>query len=185
MPTWKAFEENTVTHSVAHHLTAIADLMTEYGYARVSDVARKLEITRGSASITLKGLKKRGLVTEDDRRFLGLSSEGRRIALSIQARRVVMKRLFCDVLGISPDQAEIDACKVEHLVSPETAERITRFLRFLGAGGRTVSKFLEAYEAFDETCDHSPDACPCCDIDCLTAQAIDLPDTRNSSTKGA
>jgi len=80
METWKAFEQNPITHSAAHHLVTIAELLEEYGYARVSDVARSLHITRGSASITLKNLKARGLVTEDDRRFLGLSDEGMEIA---------------------------------------------------------------------------------------------------------
>ena len=56
---WKEYESNEISHSVAHHLTAIHELMGDLGYARVSDVARALEITRGSASLTLKALKAR------------------------------------------------------------------------------------------------------------------------------
>ena len=78
MDSWKEFEHNPITHSAAHHLVAIAELLEKFGYARVSDVARLLEITRGSVSVTLKGLKQRGLVTEDGRRFLGLSDDGAR-----------------------------------------------------------------------------------------------------------
>ena len=43
MDSWKEFEQNAVSHSAAHHLVAIAELLSEYGYARVSDVARLLE----------------------------------------------------------------------------------------------------------------------------------------------
>ena len=54
--TWKEFDHNEISHSAAHHLMAVDDLIRKFGYARVSDVARMLNITRGSVSITLKSL---------------------------------------------------------------------------------------------------------------------------------
>ncbi len=148
MDVWKEFEKNAVTHSVAHHLVAIATLRDEFGYARVSDVARQLSITRGSASITLKGLKQRGLVIEDARRFLGLSEDGLRIARTIQAKKKVMRRLFVEWLGVDDEQADIDTCKIEHLISGETASAALRMLRFLEAGGEEVAGFLREFERF-------------------------------------
>jgi len=164
MDSWKAFDQNPVTHSVAHHLVAIAELLDEYGYARVSDVARRLEITRGSASITLKSLKHRGLVTEDDRRFLGLSAEGEAIARSIRARKAAIGMLFVQVLGVEPRQADEDTCKIEHLISVHTAERATRFLRFLTSRTPEVQAFQAAWSRFDEPDGHDPAQCPCHDI---------------------
>lgn len=149
MDTWKEFEQNTVTHSAAHHLVTISELLEEYGYARVSDVARKLEITRGSASVTLKGLKQRKLVTEDERRFLGLSDEGQRIASGIRAKKRVMATLFMDLLAVSDSQADIDTCKIEHLISNETADRASRLLAFLQSSDKTVKPFLNALRGFD------------------------------------
>lgn len=144
MESWKAFEQNSVTHSVAHHLVAIAELLDEYGYARVSDVARRLEITRGSASITLKNIEKKGLVTYDERRFLGLSEEGEKIARSIQARKKVMKRLFVDVLGVDADQAELDTCMIEHLISGETADRAAGLVDFFESDSTEVSSLRKS-----------------------------------------
>ena len=55
METWKEFEANELTHSAAHHLLAIYDVGLAYGgWARVSDIARQLDITRGSVSINLR-----------------------------------------------------------------------------------------------------------------------------------
>lgn len=150
MDSWKQFDQNPVTHSAAHHLVAIAELLEEYGYARVSDVARRLEITRGSASITLKNLKNRGLVTEDDRRFLGLSDEGAEIAAGIRAKKRVMKALFIDLLGVADQQADIDTCKIEHLVSDETARSATRLLQFLESGHPSVAAFQKALGRVDQ-----------------------------------
>jgi len=142
------FDHEPVSHSVAHHLVAIAELLEEYGYARVSDVARRLGITRGSVSITLKGLKQKGLVTEDDRRFLGLSEDGRRITDSIRAKKAVMKDLFVRVLLVDEGQADQDTCKLEHIISSDTATRAQHLLDFLDSGADEAKVFLAAFGSF-------------------------------------
>lgn len=134
MSGWREFDQNPVSHSAAHHLTTIWFLLEEFGYARVSDVARHLGITRGSVSVTLKGLRQRGLVVEDERKHLGLSEEGIRIAQGIRIKRLLIQALFRDVLGVPDEEAEQDACKVEHLVSDSTAEAAGRLLQMIEAG---------------------------------------------------
>ena len=67
---WKQFEQNPISHSAAHHIVAIVELLERHGYARVSDVAKLLNITRGSASLTLKALKVRTLIKQDFDRAL-------------------------------------------------------------------------------------------------------------------
>jgi DtxR family Mn-dependent transcriptional regulator len=171
MDFWKAFDQNPITHSAAHHVVAIADLIDEFGYARVSDVARLLQITRGSVSVTLKNLKQRGLVTEDERRFLGLSEEGRRLAVGIRAKKRLLTRLFVDVLGVEAEQAAIDTCKIEHLISAGTASRVIRLLRFLLSSAPEAREFQAALARFKEECTGDPATCPCCDDVCL-AEAL-------------
>jgi DtxR family Mn-dependent transcriptional regulator len=134
MEVWKEFNENEVTHSAAHHLLAILELTTKRGYARVTDVAKFLEITTGSASTNLKSLKQKGYVTEDENRFLALSSEGSKIAEAILNRRRVLEEFFTRVLGVEPITAEIDACKTEHLLSMETTSRMAEFCERVNSG---------------------------------------------------
>jgi Mn-dependent DtxR family transcriptional regulator len=130
---WKDFEANGVSHSVSHHLAAIAQLTADQGYARAVDVARYLHITRGSVSLALKSLKERGLVEEDSNRFLLLSEQGRRIVERIGERRQVVRTFFVDVLGVNPKQADADACRIEHLLSDEVCRRLEKLLRTRGA----------------------------------------------------
>ncbi len=132
MDHWKEFESGTVTHSVSHHLAAIADLTERHGYARAVDVARHLGITRGSVSLALKSLKQRKLVLEDHNRFLVLSDQGGQIVERIRQRRRLVKRFFQDFLGVDADQADTDACKIEHLLSDEVCERLDAFLQGRG-----------------------------------------------------
>jgi len=127
MEVWKEFGENEITHSAAHHLLAIQELTSKRGYARVTDVAKFLEITTGSASTNLKGLKQKGFVVEDDNRFLVLSDEGTKIADAILVRRQVLEEFLMNVLGVDPVTAEIDACKTEHLLSMETTNKMQAF----------------------------------------------------------
>jgi DtxR family Mn-dependent transcriptional regulator len=127
MDIWKKFEENNITHSAAHHLVAILDLREKRGYARVTDVAKELNITTGSASINLKALKGKNLIVEDENKFLALSDEGEAIAKAVTMRKQVLLDFLVNVLKVSPDQAEIDSCKTEHLISAETARKLKDF----------------------------------------------------------
>ena len=142
---WKEYESNEISHSVAHHLAAIGELTIQHGYARVSDVARHLQITRGSASLTLKALRQKNYVLEDENKFLRLSPEGKKIVDGILAKRKIVRTFLNDVLKIDERQAEIDACKVEHLLSEETTDTLLRFLEHLLYDQEVPRSFREAY----------------------------------------
>ncbi len=167
MDTWKEFDQNVVSHSAAHHLMAIDNLLQTHGYARVSDVARQLNITRGSVSISLQPLKRAGLVIQDENRHLRLSERGQALADSIRTKRVLMQRFFSDVLGVDPVQAEVDACKLEHLISNTTARHLISFLRFFNTEAPVARQFRDAWAAFDPECSHEPRRCSSCEGDCL------------------
>ena len=137
---WKAYEENELSHSAAHHLMAVHELRQEHGYARVSDIAQHLKITKGSVSSAMKHLKERGYVQEDRNRFLELSETGLKVVRETENARVVVQRFLTDALGMDADDAEIDACKVEHLISSQTRVRLVYFL---------LSLFSEEPEARD------------------------------------
>lgn len=124
---WKEFSENEITHSAAHHLLAILELHQKRGYARVTDVAKFLDITTGSASTNLKSLKAKGLINEDDNKFLSLSEVGQALTETILGRRQIIEDFLMNVLGVGHEQAEIDACKTEHLISAETASKMKSF----------------------------------------------------------
>lgn len=170
--TWKEFDQNVITHSAAHHLMAIDDLFGRLGYARVSDIARRLNITRGSVSISLQPLKKAGLIIQDENRHLRLSATGQALVAGIKSKHEVVHRLLSEVLRVAPEQAEIDACKLEHLLSNETARRMSAFLRFLDADGGRGREFVAAWRVAAEQCAPMPSQGPRCDTE-RPSQTID------------
>ncbi len=125
---WREFEKNDLTHSAAHYLMAIDSLRQEFGYARVTDVAVKLEVSRGAASMSIAQLKKRGWVSEDPNRFLLLAEEGHAMAKVVEHNYRLLSKFFEEILGSPKDIAFSDACKMEHLLSPETSQRLEKLI---------------------------------------------------------
>lgn len=166
-PVWKEFEDNLITHSAAHYLMTIHHLLDDQGYARVTDIAKRLNITRGSCSISLKALKKRELVLEDENRFLRLSEEGQRIAEMVELNDKLLEILFRDVLGVSEEQAEIDACKIEHLIGIETSLALANFVRTWQADGKGTKAFRKELEQSMHDCNTSKEDCALCNTACI------------------
>ncbi len=164
MKEWKEFDNNEITHSMAHYLMAIHSLHKEQGYARVTDVARELEITPGSASVSIKTLKAKGWVEEDHNRFLKLSAEGDRISHEIEINNRLMVQFLNEILGLPESQANIDACKIEHLVSSQLRNKLMAFLDFLHRDEPAVKAFRRAWSEYTFECP-GPKSCDLCEDD--------------------
>lgn len=169
MDVWKHFDENVVTHSAAHYIMAVETLLREQGYARVSDVARFLEVTTGSASVSLRTLKNRGLIEEDKNRFLHLAPQGAALAHRIQVNKQMLVAMLHRVLGVPQEIAEIDACKIEHLLSDETRERLRVFLAFISSDCPEAERVMAALKKFNFCCP-GLDQCDVCESECQFRQ---------------
>jgi Mn-dependent DtxR family transcriptional regulator len=165
--TWKEFDANELTHSAAHHLMAIDELGAQYGgWARVSDIARHLGITRGSVSINLRALKKRGLVESDEHHMVRLLPVGQKIVHRVKAKKAAVKAFLCEVLNLPQAQAEIDACKIEHLLSQSTGEQLVSFVRFVLSEDEAATELLARFRARRAECAGTK-TCPVCKDQCL------------------
>lgn len=173
---WKSFEDNLITHSAAHYLMTIRELLEAQGYARVTDIAKRLNITRGSCSISLKPLKKRGLVTEDANKFLTLSEEGRHLAEVVERNDELLEVFFREVLGVGQEQAEVDACKIEHLLSLEASVKLCHFIECIRSDQKAARDFLKLLRRQSAPCPTDKNACPHCQSHCV----FEVPAGKNS-----
>ena len=166
---WREFEKNELTHSAAHYLMAIDSLREKLGYARVTDVAEKLKVSRGAASMSIAHLKKRGWVKEDPNRFLLLAEEGEHMANIVEHNFRILTKFFEDVLGAPQDVAFTDACKMEHLMSLEIGNRLLRLMHFLQGDAKQYKKFQDFIAEEFKICD-DPESCPICRDVCLAEE---------------
>lgn len=121
--------DSDLTHSMAHYLLTIHKLKESKGYARVTDIARDMGLTKGSVSTALNNLKKKDLVVEDESKFLSLSNRGHDEVHSILSSRTLLYYFFKDVLGVNDNTAHNDSCLMEHLLSSETREKFFQFMK--------------------------------------------------------
>ncbi len=162
---WKAFQDVELSHSNAHYLMAIVDLLEERGYARAIDVAKYLDLTRGSVSTALTALEQKGYVTTDENKFLTLTDQGSEAVNSVLSARRILIQFFIEVLGVSENQAEEDACKIEHLLSQETGEKLMTYLGFYLSGAPEAEAFQQEFTRFTYVCETAAN-CEICENRC-------------------
>ncbi len=137
--------DHELTHSMVHYLLAIHKLKDVNGYARVTDIAKYLNLTKGSVSTALSNLKKKKLVVEDEARFLSLSELGHVEVHSVLTTRTLLYYFFKDVLGLSEEISHKDSCLMEHLMSDETRDKLFTFLQ-----NQKLSFNLKDYKSFND-----------------------------------
>lgn len=144
--------DNDLTHSMVHYLLTIHKLKEEKGYARVTDIARDLGLTKGSVSTALNNLKKRDLVVEDESKFLSLSSHGHDEVHAILSSRTLLFYFLKDFVGVSDESSHKDSCLMEHLVSQETREKLFHFMKEMAPNFKTeldFTKYSQPEDFFD------------------------------------
>ena len=130
-PSIQHTHDNDLTHSMVHYLLAIHKLKESKGYARVTDIAHEMGLTKGSVSTALTNLKKRELVLEDESKFLSLSSAGHEAVHGILSSRTLLYYFLKDIIGVDEEVAHKDSCLMEHLMSAETREKFFNFMKDL------------------------------------------------------
>lgn len=144
-------QDHDLTHSMVHYLLTIHKLREKKGYARVTDIAKELGVTKGSVSTALGNLKKRELVLEDESKFLSLSPEGHNEVHSILSSRTLLFYFLKDILGVSEDSAAQDSCLMEHLVGEETRDKLFQFMKtYSASSNKNLSIDLSEFKHSNE-----------------------------------
>jgi len=163
----KRFAPRGLTHSATHHLMAVDEVIARRGYARVSDIARELDITRGSVSVAMQSLKTAGYVTQDENHFFHLTDVGGRAVASIRTRHEVVEQFLTEVLGMTHEQSHRESCRVENLIEAPTARRLHALVTYWR--DNDLSGVLDANAPppcpLCSCTDQTP--CPCCGLECI------------------
>ena len=105
------------------YLEAILILKKKSGMVRSVDLARHMGFSKPSISHAVGVLKDGGFVTVDREGYLHLTETGKEIAVKIYERHGVLTSGLIN-LGVDPEQAEQDACQMEHVVSDESFQKL-------------------------------------------------------------
>lgn len=117
-----------IQESAENYLEAILVLMQRNGQVRSIDVAHYTGYSKPSISRAVGLLRDNGYVSIDQNGLLGLTESGLQIAETIYERHTVLTELLT-LLGVSPETAAEDACRIEHVISAETFDKLKAHAR--------------------------------------------------------
>ncbi len=165
---WKQFGRVRPSHCALHHLIAVNQITDEMGYALCPAVADFLKLRKKSVSQTLSNLTKAGFLIKDRNHRYRLSSTGIEIVNTVLAKRNIVMQFLTVILGLSPAEAAADACKIEHLVGQEAADRLTALVGLLRNGSPSSKQLLAQLEETRVFCNPA-EWCEMCSARCYYA----------------
>ena len=112
-----------IQESAENYLETILMLKEEKGAVRSIDIARKMDFSKPSISRAMSLLRENGYITMDKEGLIDLTDAGMEIASRIYERHRLLSKWLV-ALGVSPETASEDACRIEHDVSDETFQKI-------------------------------------------------------------
>ena len=110
------------------YLETILVLKREKETVRAIDVGQKMGYSKPSVSRALGRLKTDGYLLVDGGGYLRLTEKGAAIAEKIYERHHVLSELLTRI-GVSPDTAAEDACRIEHVISDESFAAVKRHVK--------------------------------------------------------
>ena len=119
----KEFMKPLITPSGEDYLETILVLQKKLGMVRSVDVARHMEVSKPSVCHAVATLRDGGFLTMDEDHFLHLTDVGREVAEKIYERHCFFTEQLI-AAGVDPKTAEADACRIEHIISDESFDRL-------------------------------------------------------------
>ncbi|MBU9725035.1 metal-dependent transcriptional regulator [Diplocloster modestus] len=112
-----------IQESAENYLETILILKKRLGQVRSIDIASELSYSKPSVSVAMKNLRTNGYIEVDQDGYISLLDKGQEIAERMFERHTILSDSLI-TLGVSPEVAAEDACRIEHVISAETFEAL-------------------------------------------------------------
>ena len=137
--------------SLEDYMEAIYNISLEKQAARAKDIANRLKLQSSSVTGALRSLSEKGLINYAPYDLITLTPDGHSVAEDIVHRHKTIRNFLVKVLHIDPAEAEENACKLEHNISPTILDRLIDFMKFVGVCPRFKEHWVEAFKIYNET----------------------------------
>ena len=133
-----------IQESAENYLETILVLGSRNGHVRSIDIANELGFSKPSVSVAMKNLRLGDYIHMDKDGSITLLDKGREIAEKIYERHTLLSEWLTD-MGVDPQTAAEDACRIEHVISSETFDALKKHVKAMsqilsGANSMTESK---------------------------------------------
>ncbi len=127
-PTSRDREKHELTESIEEYAEGIFRLQEELDVVSTGDVAKYMTVAPASATTMLKRLAEFGLVEHTPYQGVRLTPKGETLSIALLRKHRLVERLLVDFLELPWDDVHELACKLEHYLSEDVADRIARAL---------------------------------------------------------
>ena len=117
-----------IQQSAENYLETIFVLTKRNGDVRSIDIANELGFSKPSVSVAMKQFRENGYIKVDEEGYITLTNQGEKIAKDTYNRHLVLINFMTNI-GVSEDTATKDACRIEHVISEETFEKLKEYLK--------------------------------------------------------
>jgi Mn-dependent DtxR family transcriptional regulator len=117
-----------VNESAENYLETILILSKKKPVVRSVDIAEELGFKKSSVSVAMKNLREKQHITVTKEGYIYLTKSGQEIAEMIYERHEYLSNWLVK-LGVSPEIAAADACRIEHVISKESFEAIKKHVK--------------------------------------------------------
>ena len=135
--------------TIEDYVELIYILRDKAGRVRTNDVASALDISPASVTEIFQKLSDEDYINYEKYSGVSLTLKGKKIAIETKRKHDTLKK-FLMILGITEKTADEDACKIEHIVTPETMKRLTKFVEFVQKF-KEGPRWLDNFEHFYKT----------------------------------
>ena len=118
----------SIHESGEDYLETILILHKNTGFVRSIDIANELGYSKPSVSRAVGILKSDGYITVEPNGQIILTDSGRNKAEQVYERHLMLRSFLSHILGVSTENSEQDACRMEHILSEETYEKLKDFV---------------------------------------------------------
>ena len=124
------------------YLETLLILSRQNPYVRSVDISEYMGYSKPSVSRAVGLLKAGQYITIDDDGHIHLTPSGTDVAQKILSRHTVLSRMLVD-LGVDPETASADACRIEHVISDESFEAIKNHMFRYGGNNKNFKEATE------------------------------------------
>lgn len=116
-----------IHESAENYLKTILIIKNRKGVVRAIDIVNELDYSKPSVSVAMKNLRENGYIEVDNNGYISLLAKGMEIAETIYERHTAISNWLI-AIGVNPETAVDDACRIEHVISAESFEAVKRFI---------------------------------------------------------
>ena len=118
-----------ISASLEDYLETIYEIFEEKQGVKAIEISRRLGIGRSSVTDALKTLAEKKLVNYGRYDVISLTKDGEKAAKDVIKKHHILSSFFTQILGLSEEEANKNACRIEHVISEDAFQGFVRFMK--------------------------------------------------------